>query len=68
MDVSNSVLIHVALKFSQKQNWILLEYKLSSVFKYGFLRSEENDNLNNFPTLDGVWVLVCPAIFMDTMM
>ena len=32
-----------------------------------FLRSEENVNLNNFNTL-GVWMLVSPAIFMDTVL
>ena len=52
----------VALVLSRKQNKILLGDKLLPVIKYGFLRSEENVNLNNFPTLDDVGVLVYPAI------
>ena len=54
VDVSHSVCFNVALILSQKQNYILLGDKLLPVIKYGFLRSEENVNLNNFPILDGV--------------
>ena len=32
------------------------------VSKHGFFWSEENVNLNYFPTQDGVTVLVCPVI------
>ena len=42
---------------------ILLEDKLLPVLKHGFFWSEENVILNIIPTLDGVWVLVCPVIF-----
>ena len=44
---------------------ILLEDKLLPVFKHGFFWSEENVILNIIPTLDGVWVLVCPIISLD---
>ena len=37
-----------------KQNLISSGDKLSPAFKQDFLRSEENVNLNNFPTLGGV--------------
>ena len=50
----NEDISYVVLVLSQKQNKILLGDKLSPVIKQGFLRSEENINLNNFPTLDGV--------------
>ena len=53
----------IALILSQKQNYNLLGDNLLPFIKHGFLRSEENVNLNNFPTLDGVWVLMCPVIF-----
>ena len=48
---------HVALILSQKQSYILLGDKLLPVIKHGFLWSEENANLTNFPTPNGVWVL-----------
>ena len=53
-DVKEHKLFNVALILSQKQNYILLGDTLLPVIKHGFLRSEENVNLNNFPTLDGV--------------
>ena len=34
--------------FSQKQNYFLVEDKLLLVLKHGFLRSEENVNLDKF--------------------
>ena len=40
----------------------LLEVKLSPDFYHGFFWSEENVNLNYFPTLNGVSVLLCPII------
>ena len=43
-----------------------VEDKLSPGLQHGFLRSEENVILNNFNTL-GVWVLVCLAIFLWTL-
>ena len=42
-----------------------MEDKLSPDLQHGLLSSEENVFLNNFSTLC-VWVLVCPAVFMDT--
>ena len=50
-----------------KTELILLGDKLLPVINNGFLRYEESVNLNNFPTLDGVGVLVGSAIFMDTL-
>ena len=37
---------------------------LLPVIKHSFFWSEENVIPNNFPTLDGVSVLVCPVIFL----
>ena len=31
-------------------------------FYHGFFWSDENVVLNYFPTLDGVWMLICPVI------
>ena len=42
-------MVSVALIFSQKQKYYFLEDK--PVIKYGFLRSEENINLNDFQQL-----------------
>ena len=44
---------------------ILLEDKLLQDIYHGFFWSEENVNLNIFPTQDGVWLLVCPVIKLD---
>ena len=45
----------LALVLSQKKkNNILLGDKLLPVSKHAFFSSEENVNLNNFPTLDDI--------------
>ena len=44
-------LVQYSLKFSQEQNKFWLGDKLLPSFKHGFLRSEENVNLNNFQPL-----------------
>ena len=54
MDVSHSVYFNVESDLSQKEKYFSVEDKLLPVLKHGFLRSEENVNLNNFPTLDDV--------------
>ena len=59
---SKTTKCNVALILSQKKNNNFLWDKLSPVIKHRFLRFEENVNLNNFPRLDGLWVLVCPVI------
>ena len=43
----------------------MLEDKLLPVLKNAFFWSEENVILNIIPTLDGVWVSVCPVIFWN---
>ena len=43
------------------KNRLLLEDKLLPDFYHGLFWSEENVDLNIFPTQDGVWVLVCPV-------
>ena len=47
---------------------ILLKDKLSPDFCHGFFWSEENVDLNYFPTHDGVCVLVCPWILLGQML
>ena len=46
----------------------LLKDKLSPDFCHGFFWSEENVDLNYFPTHGGVWVLVCPWNFLGQML
>ena len=53
---------YVDVIFSQNRIIILLKDKLLPDFYHRFFWSEENVVLNYFPTLDGVWVLVCPVI------
>ena len=53
-DLSHSVCFNVALVLSQKQKYYSLGDKPLPVIKQGFLRSEENVNLNNFSTFDGI--------------
>ena len=52
----------VWLIFLKNRTYILIKDKLLLVSKHGFFWSEENVNLNYFPTQDGVTVLVCPVI------
>ena len=46
---------------------ILLSDKLLPDFYHGFFWSAENVVLNYLPTQDGVWVLLCPLIFIRHM-
>ena len=50
MDVSHSVCFNVAFDISKKKYYLVGD-KLLSVIKHGFLRSEENVNLNDFQCL-----------------
>ena len=59
-------LFHCSFDIIPKTEILLVRRQAFGSNKHGFLRSEENVNLNNFPTLNGVWVLVCPVIFIDT--
>ena len=53
-------------RFSQEQNKIFQQRgKLSPVFKHGFLRSEENVDLNDFYTHGSVSVNVCLIKIFD---
>ena len=56
---SRDNLLNFTSRYNRMRN---LHKKLLPFVQHGFLKSEKNVNLNNFPTLDGVWVLVCPAI------
>ena len=53
------------LNFFLKKNIFFVEDRFLPCPQHGFLRSEENVILDNSNTL-GIWVFVCPAIFMDT--
>ena len=52
------------LIFSKNRTNILLKDKLLPDFCHGFFWSEENVNLNYFPTHDGVWVLVSLEFYL----
>ena len=67
MDVSHSVLYHVSNFLINRTN-ILLKDKLLPDFCHGFFWSEENADLNYFPTHDGLCVLVCPWILLGQML
>ena len=48
VDVTHSFLYNIALKFLKNRTNFGLGDNLLPVFKHGFLKSEENVNLNNF--------------------
>ena len=52
--------------FTQKQNIFLWKTSFHQFYKHGFLRSDKNVILCKMQN-PGVWVLVCPAIFLDTL-
>ena len=54
--------------FFKNRTIFLLKDKLSPDFCHGFFWSEENVDLNYFPTHGGVWVLVCPWNFLGQML
>ena len=56
------------LIFSWTGQIILLKDKLSPDFCHGFFWSEEDVDLNYFPTQDGVWMLVCLWILLGQML
>ena len=49
--------------FLKNRTNVLLKDKLLPDFHHGFFQVWGNVDLNYFPTLDGVWVLVCPLNF-----
>ena len=51
MDVSHSVCFNVAFDIISKRKYYLVGDKLLPVIKHGFLRCEENVNLNDFQHL-----------------